>query len=75
MWTRMAEAEMSVVMVKYGIHRSCEGTGLRRTNPGYQPLILRAQGIQTQSGGDCELCWGSQGSPWVGGGAPRSACP
>ena len=32
MWTRMADAEMSVVMAKYGIHRSCEGTGLRRTN-------------------------------------------
>lgn len=45
MWTRMAEAEMSVVMVKYGIHRSCAGTGLRRTNPGCQPLILRAQGV------------------------------
>lgn len=45
MWTRMAEAEMSVVTAKYGIHRSCEETGLRRPNPGCQPLILRAQGI------------------------------
>lgn len=45
MWTRMADAEMSVVMAKYGIHRSCEGTGLRWTNPGCQPSILRAQGV------------------------------
>lgn len=68
-WTRMAEAEMSVVMVKYGIHRSCEGTGLRRTNPGYQPLILRAQGIQTQAGGDCELSAGApRAVPGRGGG-------
>lgn len=72
MWTRMAEAEMSVVMVKYGIHRSCEGTGVRRTNPGYQPLILRAQGIQTQAGGDCEL---SAGAPRaVPGGGGTSIC-
>lgn len=66
-WTRMAEAEMSVVMAKAGIHRSCGETGLggpppcRRQPPPCGPGGARAR----QAAG-----------PWAfPGAAPRSAGP